>query len=142
MVDPRNPDYSSTPASPGRPAFGYAPEAGRAAPLVSIVTPFYNGAAAVFDETAQTVFRQSFQQWEWLIINDKTTNPAALAVLDRYRSIDPRVRVIDHDVNKGLSGARNTGFAAARAEFIMLLDDDDLLEPTAIEKLLWHLISY
>jgi glycosyltransferase involved in cell wall biosynthesis len=142
MIDARNPDYDNTPASPRRPAFGYAPEDRSVHPIVSIVTPFYNGAARVFDETATSVFRQSFQGWEWLIINDCTTDPEALSVLNRYRMMDCRIHVIDHAANRGLPAARNSGFAAARGEFVMLLDDDDLLEPTAIEKMLWHLISY
>lgn len=142
MIDPRAPDYKCTPASADRAVFGYAPARPVDAPQVSIICPFYNGAVPHFDEAAASIFRQSFQNWEFLIVNDQTKSPAALAMLARYRNIDPRVRVIDHTENKGVSAARNTGFAAARAPYVMMMDDDDLLEPTAIEKMLWHLESF
>ncbi len=141
MIDPANPDFANTPASSQRPSFGYAPADPDAAPVVSVVTPFYN-TGPVFHETAQSVLKQSLQQWEWLIINDGSTDPDALAILEQYRRGDPRIHVIDHEQNRGLSAARNTGYAAARSDFVVQLDSDDLLEPTAVEKWFWCLTSY
>lgn len=88
------------------------------------------------------MFQQSLQQWEWLIVNDASTDPAALAILDEYRRRDPRIRVIDNQVNQGLAGTRNVGFEAATTDYVFLLDDDDLMEPTAIEKFVCFLESY
>ena len=85
------------------------------------------------------MLRQSFQQWEWLIINDGSTNANALAVLERYRQSDRRIHVIDNPINRGLSAARNIGFQSAQTLYVVQLDSDDLLEPTAIEKWLWFL---
>jgi len=141
MIDPLSPDYTNTPVSPRRPHFHYVPADPLARPLVTIVTPFYN-TGAVFHETATSVLGQSFQQWEWLIINDGSTDFGSLSVLQGYRDADPRVRVIDHPANRGLSAARNTGFRAAQTEYVVQLDGDDLLEPTAIEKWLWFMESY
>ncbi|MCC6957308.1 MAG: glycosyltransferase family 2 protein, partial [Anaerolineales bacterium] len=141
MVDPQNPDYQNTPVSPSRPQYGYRPADPSAAPAVSIVTPFYN-TGEVFRETAQSVLQQSLQQWEWLIVNDGSHEPVSLHILDEYRQSDPRVRVIDHPENRGLPAARNTGYRAARSDYILYLDSDDLLEPTAAEKWLWFLESY
>jgi glycosyltransferase involved in cell wall biosynthesis len=141
LIDQTNPDYANTPASARRPQFGYRPEDATAAPCVSIVTPFYN-TGVVFHETVRSVLGQSFQQWEWLIVNDGSSNPEALSILDGYRSADPRVRVVDLEVNGGPSRARNAGFRLARAEYVVCLDTDNLLEPTAIEKWLWFLESY
>lgn len=141
MLDPRNPDYTNTPASAQRPTFGYALADPAAAPYVTILTPFYN-TREIFHETAASLFRQSLQQWEWLIVNDASTDPAALAILEGYRRRDPRIRVIDNQVNQGLAGTRNVGFEAATTEYVFLLDDDDLMEPTAIEKFVCFLESY
>ena len=110
MIDPLRPDYANTPASPMRPDFGYRPENPAVAPYVSIVTPFYN-TGPVFYETARSVLRQSFQQWEWLIVNDGSTDAEALSILEEFRQVDPRIRVIDHEVNRGLSAARNTAIS-------------------------------
>lgn len=143
MIDPRKPDYGKTPVSPARPGFAYAPrEAGAdAAPLVTIATAFYN-TGEVFRETARCVFAQSLQAWEWVIVNDGSTDKAALAMLDEFRRIDPRVRVVDHDKNRGLSAARNTGFREARSGYVYQLDSDDLIEPTALEKCLWYMHTH
>lgn len=141
MIDPNNPDYANTPASPQRPAYNYSPAEPSAVPAATIVTPFYN-TGSIFYETACSIMRQSFQQWEWLIINDASAHPEALAILDEYRQCDPRIRVIDMPTNQGPSAARNLAFREARAPYVVQLDSDDLIEPTAIEKWLWFLESY
>ena len=140
MNNPKCPDFTNTPVSSKRPIFGYRLVNSLVTPYVTIITPFYN-TGPVFHETAQSVFQQSFQQWEWLIINDGSSDSESLSILNSYRDIDPRIMVIDHDTNKGLSAARNTGFRAAKSNYIVQLDSDDLLEPTAVEKWLWFLES-
>jgi glycosyltransferase involved in cell wall biosynthesis len=141
VIDPAKPDYTNPPGSPRRGSFAYAPGEEAAPPWVTIVTPFYN-TGALFHDTARSVFQQSLQQWEWLIVNDGSTDPEALAILEGYRRRDRRIRVIDHGGNRGLSAARNTGFRAARAPYVVQLDSDDLLEPSAVEKGAWFLESY
>ncbi len=126
--------------SPLRPQYGYRPAAESAEPHVTIVTPFYE-AWDHFEETAQSVLGQSFQQWEWLIVDDGSKDPRSLEMLARYEALDSRIRVIRQE-NAGPSAARNRAYAEARCEFIAQIDADDLLEPTAIEKWLWFLESY
>ena len=142
MIDPETVPITPTPRprTDGR-VYDYAPADPAAPPAVTIVTPFYN-TGAIFHETARSVMRQSFQQWEWIIVNDGSTDPEALALLDSYRNTDLRIRVIDHEVNQGLSAGRNTGYRAACAPYVVQVDSDDLLEPTAIEKWIWSLESY
>lgn len=141
MIDPTNPDYTNTPVSPQRPRFEYRPVDPSAPPCVTIVTPFYN-PGFIFQETARSVLQQSLQAWEWVIVNDGSTEVESLTILEPYRQSDSRIRVIDHHTNKGLSAARNTGFRAARSPYVVQLDSDDLLEPTAVEKWVWFLESY
>lgn len=135
MLDPRAPDFTNTPADPRRPGFGYAPGAGAGPVALTVVTPFFN-PGAVFAETARTVLGQSLQRFEWIIVNDASTDAASLTALDAVRR-DPRVRVIDLDVNRGPGHARNVGFRAARSDLVFQLDADDLLEPTTLEKQAW-----
>jgi glycosyltransferase involved in cell wall biosynthesis len=141
MFKPDHFAFSSTPASDDRPRFHYELADCTSPPYVTIITPFYN-TGAVFWETARSVQRQSLQQWEWLIINDGSSEPEALKIIEICRQMDPRIRVIDHPTNLGLSAARNTGFKMARSSIVVQLDSDDLLEPTAIEKWCWFLESY
>ncbi|MCP4251098.1 MAG: glycosyltransferase family 2 protein, partial [bacterium] len=140
-ADPTFPYYTPLPSAPERPTYGYRPRALNAPPAVSIVTPFYD-TGEIFRQTAESVFRQTMQQWEWIIVNDASTDDEALQVLAEYREADPRIRVIDHAVNRGVGAARNSGFEAARTDYVVQLDSDDLLEPTMVEKLYWCLQSY
>jgi glycosyltransferase involved in cell wall biosynthesis len=141
MIDPKSPDFQNTPAHPGRPSYHYRPRFPVVAPEISIVTPFHD-TGTIFHETARSVLKQSFQAWEWIIVNDASTTPESLTILHQYRHRDPRIRVVDHADNKGVSGARNTGFRLAKSEYVYLIDDDDLIEPTAVETCAWHLASY
>lgn len=140
MIDSERPDYGNTPAADQRPRFDYRP-AGEDSPHVSIVTPFFNPGPE-FNETVRSVFRQSYQQWEWLIVDDGSTDADSLERLARCAHADRRVRVIAHSANRGLSAARNTGFREARCDLVLQLDADDLLEPTAIEKWCWYLDTH
>ncbi|MEM4546868.1 MAG: glycosyltransferase [Gloeomargarita sp. GMQP_bins_120] len=134
-------DFDNTPVSPRRPSYEYVLEQDLEEPKVTIITPFYN-TGSIFHETAISVFKQSFQEWEWIIVNDGSQDPESLSILDEYRKIDARVKIIDLPSNCGLSAARNVGIKNAKTEFIINLDSDDMLEPTAIEKYFWFLVSY
>lgn len=140
MIDPYNPDYTNTPVSPSRPIFGYTPTDKTAKPLVSIITPFFN-TGVEFLETVKCVLGQSLQAFEWIIVDDGSTDSGALHRLAEAVSGDNRICVVRLEKNQGLSAARNLGTELAKSEYVMLLDSDDLLEPTAIEKLFWFLNS-
>jgi glycosyltransferase involved in cell wall biosynthesis len=141
MIDPARPDFWDTPVAATRPGFDYSPADPSAPPCVSIVTPFRN-TGEVFRETVRSVFGQSLQQWEWIIVNDGSSEPDSLAMLEPLRHGDDRIRVIDLPGGRGASAARNAGFAAARAPYVFQLDSDDLIEPTTVEKCWWFLESY
>ncbi len=141
MIDPAHPDFTNTPVSDKRPVFGYALEKMYEKPAVSIITPFYN-AGKEFHETARSVLGQSLQTFEWVIVNDASLDAVSLEILSKYRTGDDRIKVIDHQTNKGPGAARNTGVAASRAPHLYFLDADDLIEPTTLEKSLWFLTSF
>jgi glycosyltransferase involved in cell wall biosynthesis len=123
----------------GRQPAPYAPADPAAPPAVSVVTPFFNTPPALFEETIRSLLRQSLQQWEWIVADDGSDDPEALLALAALRSsADPRIRVLDLP-HRGVSAARNAGAAAARAPLLFFLDSDNLLAPTALEKLAWSL---
>lgn len=139
MIDPRAPDFQATPAA-GASRSEYV-LSGPEVPLVSIITPFFE-TGELFHQTARSVFDQSLQAWEWLIVNDASVSSAALGVLAQYRHADARITVIDLPQRLGPAAARNVGVSHARTPYALLLDSDDLLEPTAAEKWWWCLTSY
>jgi glycosyltransferase involved in cell wall biosynthesis len=142
MIDPRNPDFHNHSVASSRPVLEYAQLDQDVKPAASIVTPFYNVNPSEFEETAKSILQQSFQQWEWLIINDGSDSTSSVELLTIYQNIDQRVRVIDHAENLGISAARNTGFQSSQTDYVLLVDSDDLLEPTALEKWFWFLRSF
>ena len=134
------PDVMPLPNTPERPTFGYRLADPDAPPVVSIVTPYFN-TGPEFQETVESVLRQTMQRWEWIIVDDGSTDPEASRRLGAACAVDDRIRSIAQDTNRGPGAARNAGFSAARTDLVVQLDSDDLLEPTMIEKLFWFMES-
>ena len=92
---------------------------------VSVVIPAYN-VAGYLEETLQSVFAQTVQPFEVIVVNDGSPDTVALeAMLEPYR--DRIVYAVQK--NQGPSAARNHGIAAARGDLIAFLDGDDLWLP-------------
>lgn len=98
-------------------------------PKVSVIIPAYN-AITYLPETLESALKQTFKDFEIIIVNDGSTDETEQWV---SQIKDPRVRLISQK-NQGLSGARNTGITNAQAEHIAILDADDLWEPDKLEK--------
>lgn len=101
----------------------------RVLPAISVVVPCYNGGRFL-PQLIGSLARQTFRDFEIVIVDDGSTEDATRQAL---RNLDPSIRVIHQD-NKGLSAARNTGIAQARAELVMPLDCDDMIEPPFLEE--------
>jgi glycosyltransferase involved in cell wall biosynthesis len=102
-------------------------------PTISVVIPCYNHGEFL-DEAVQSVFGQSVQDFEILIVNDGSTDRATNALLADYAR--PKTRVIHCPENNGLPAARNTALKECVGEYICLLDADDSLERTYFSKAL------
>ena len=104
-------------------------------PLVTIVTPYYNGKE-YFEQTYNCVMNQSFPWFEWIIVNDGSTQKEDVEFAEKLATKDPRVKIV-HKENGGISSARNYGMRMAQTEYVMPLDCDDLIEPTYLEYCWW-----
>ncbi len=98
-------------------------------PYFSVVIPLYNKENYI-TETLEHVFAQTFADFEVIVVND-VSNDNSVAMARKFD--DPRLRIIDHNVNSGLSPSRNTGIQHANANFIAFLDADDLWQPRFLE---------
>jgi glycosyltransferase involved in cell wall biosynthesis len=98
-------------------------------PKVSVIIPAYN-AMTYLPATLKSVLRQTFTDFEVLIVNDGSSDHILEWVSE---IVDPRVKLIFQE-NKGVSTARNTGITHAQGEYIAFLDADDLWESTKLEK--------
>lgn len=98
---------------------------------VSIITPVYNGIDYI-RSCAQSVLSQSFQNYEWLIVNDSSTDNTHI-ILNELASQDDRIRVFKADHNRGPIHARNIALKEAVGRFIAFLDIDDNWFPQKLE---------
>jgi GT2 family glycosyltransferase len=106
----------------------------RAPSLVSVVIPCYS-QAHFLAECLASVQAQTHSHWEAIVVDDASPDGALIRQIVQSLG-DARVRLVRHPENRGLGAARNTGFGESRADFILPLDADDLLEPGALAALL------
>jgi glycosyltransferase involved in cell wall biosynthesis len=93
-------------------------------PLVSVIIPVY-GHARYLGDTIRSALAQTMPDWEIVAVDDSSPDNSAEVI---QSCGDPRLRYI-RQANQGMAGARNTGLQLAEGEFVVFLDDDDLLEP-------------
>lgn len=96
------------------------------APRISVVMSVFNGLAYL-DEAVRSVLAQTFRDFEFLIVDDGSTDGSA----DRLRRLadeDMRIRVFTQD-NAGLAVALNRAIAAARGDYLARMDADDVSRP-------------
>ena len=99
-------------------------------PTVSVVIPAYNRAASIRG-AIESVLRQTWQDFELLIVDDGSTDATRA---EAAKVADPRIRLIATPHNMGAAGARNTGVAEARGTWIAFQDSDDEWLPTKLAK--------
>jgi GT2 family glycosyltransferase len=102
---------------------------------VTVVVPVYNGATFIA-ATIDSALAQTYRDREIVVVDDGSTDDTP-AVLDRFRG---QITVIRQS-NRGLSGARNRGLAAASGPYVTLLDADDLWDPTFLDQVVERLAA-
>lgn len=100
--------------------------------MISVVVPIYN-VENYLDECLKSIITQTYADIEVLCIDDCTLDNS-INIVKKYMRIDPRIKLISHEENRGLGGARNTGIRFAQGEYIAFVDSDDKLDTTALEK--------
>ena len=100
-------------------------------PLISVVMPTYNASDAFLKEAVESILNQSFRDFEFIIIDDGSTNdtPAYLNSLT-----DPRIQILRNERNIGITRSLNIGFRAAQGKYIARMDSDDVSMPDRLEK--------
>lgn len=104
------------------------------APLVSIITRTYRGRGVLLRQAMQSVFNQTYPNIELLVVEDGGDTQQVL-VESLQAPAHCQVRFIASE-KLGRSGAGNNALAVARGEYVMFLDDDDLLFADHVETLL------
>lgn len=105
-------------------------------PKVSVIIPVYN-TEQYLAECLDSVINQSLKEIEVIIINDKSPDNS-ISVIKDYAKRDNRIVVIDKTVNEGVGKARNDGIQAAKGEFLIFMDSDDLYPSAMVLEMLYN----
>lgn len=101
-------------------------------PKISVIIPVYN-TGKYLARCLDSVLGQTFTDFEVICINDGSTDNSG-EILAQYAKTDKRIKVINQ-TNSGVVNARNNGVEQSRADLIFPLDSDDIILPTALEKM-------
>ncbi len=100
-------------------------------PLISIIIPCYM-QGEFLTETIQSVIKQTYKNWECIIINDGSTDNTE-TIVAKFLDTDSRLKYI-YQEHKGVSRARNIGIENSNGKFIQFLDSDDIISEQKIER--------
>lgn len=102
-------------------------------PKVSIIVPVYN-AERHLDGCVRSLLAQDYRNIEVILVDDGSADGSG-AICDRWAALDDRVVVI-HRENGGIGAAQNSGLDAMTGEFVTFCDNDDLVSPRLVSRLL------
>lgn len=106
-------------------------------PLISVIIPTYNVSRELLSECLDSILKQSYENFEICIADDKSTNEETINTLKEYIKKDSRVKVIFREENGMISKASNDAIKLANGEFLVLVDNDDTIDKDA----LYHFVS-
>jgi len=101
-------------------------------PLFSILLPVFRPPVEFLRACIQSVINQHYAHWELCIVDDGSDSASITQLLAEFAARDQRVRLHVRSTNGGIAQATNDALEAARGEFVVLLDHDDLLRPHAL----------
>jgi teichuronic acid biosynthesis glycosyltransferase TuaG len=105
------------------------------APLISIIMPAYNASEFIL-ETLESVKKQTYTNWEIILVNDCSTDDTVKKANDFSKQVSNNVKVITNKKNLGASACRNGAVANASGKWLALLDSDDIWLPEHLETLI------
>lgn len=97
--------------------------------LVSVILPTFNDAGHI-RETINSVLRQSYQNFEVILIDD-CSDDETVEVIRQFR--DPRIHILENESNLGAAVSRNRGIDASHGDFLAFIDSDDLWEENKLK---------
>lgn len=107
-------------------------------PLVSILVPVY-GVEEYIERCARSLFSQSYANIEYIFVNDCTKDNSIeilKKVINEYPSKKNKIKIIEHDKNKGHCIARETALRNCSGEYIWYVDSDDWISNDAVQVLM------
>lgn len=100
-------------------------------PLISVLIPVYNVESKYLEECIESILRQTYDNFEICLVDDASTKKETLNVLKKYEK-NKKIRIKYRKKNGHISRASNDALKMAKGEFVALMDNDDLLAPSAL----------
>ncbi len=94
-------------------------------PLISVVMPTYNPPIKFLEMAIESVQKQLYENWEFCIADDASTDPKVKECLEKYAAKDDRIKIVIREENGHISASSNSALELATGEFVALLDHDD-----------------
>jgi len=109
-------------------------------PKVSVVMSVYN-SSCYLREAVDSILNQTFTDFEFIIIDDCSTEPQVGEILSQYEQQDQRIKLLQNETNLGLTKSLNKGLSQAQGEYIARMDADDISLPNRLKIQLEHIQS-
>ena len=101
---------------------------------ISVIMSVYNEPIEWLDEAINSVLRQTFTDFEFIVVNDNPERDGLKEILYKYQQLDPRIIIIENDSNVGLTRSLNKGLDIAIGKYIARMDADDISSLDRFEK--------
>ncbi len=103
------------------------------APQISVIIPAYN-VEKYIQRCIDSVLAQTFADYEIIIVNDCSSD-STVEIIRKYYNDNKKIKLIQHEKNKGLALTRNTGMDNAFGEYIFFIDSDDWIQADTLAAL-------
>src|SRR5580704_12607304 len=110
------------------------------APHVTILTAVRNGASHIAS-TIECALRQTYTDWEYIIVDDASTD-TTISVVEEFQRRDARIHLLKRTASAGPYVAANDGLQIARGKCVVRIDADDHSPPHRIERQLQFLADH
>lgn len=107
--------------------------------LLSIIIPIYN-VEKYLSSCLDSILTQDLNHVEIILVDDGSTDNSG-KIADEYQKLDQHITVI-HQINQGLSGARNSGIKISQGEWLAFVDSDDIIAPNYISSIINSIEKY
>lgn len=101
---------------------------------VSIIMSVYNETKKELKDSINSILKQSFKDFEFIIINDNPQNNDLIETLTIFKNLDPRIIINTNEKNVGLATSLNRGVLLAKGDYIARMDADDISRSDRILK--------
>nr|WP_086939117.1 glycosyltransferase family 2 protein [Thaumasiovibrio occultus] len=109
-------------------------------PIFSILVPIYQPDLSLFAEMVHSVLAQTYSNWQLILVDDGNQSESLTKMLNQLKS--DQVQVVVRERNGHISAASNSGLELAVGDYVVLLDQDDLLHPQALKCMAHYLSIY